>query len=245
MVRKALLICGVISSVLYLAAIDVLAPIVYPDYHSYTSQMVSELMALGAPTRSLMIPPMLLYNLLVFAFAVGVWAAGGKRALRFTGAALVGYGALSSAGLLLTPMDLRAAGFSDQTVLHIWDTVVQGLFIALVLVFGAFVHGVRFRRYSLATLATCVVFGALAGFEAAQESTPWLGLTERVNIYAWMLWLAVLAISLLPARAQIAASPSDARPSKLRPLRAGSRGPMPPSPTAVPSSASRRRRSPA
>jgi hypothetical protein len=208
MVRKALLVCGAISSVLYVAAIDVLAPIVHPDYHSYTSQMVSELMALGAPTRSLMVLPMLLYNLLVFAFAVGVWAsAEGKCALQLTGAALVGYGALSSAGLLLTPMDLRAAGFSDQTVLHIWGTAAQGLFIALVLAFGAFVHGLRFRLYSLVTLATCIVFGALAGVEAAQDSTPWLGLTERVNIYAWMLWLAVLAVSLLPARARIAASP--------------------------------------
>jgi len=206
--RKALLVCGAVSSVLYVAAIDVLAPIVYPDYHSYRSQMVSELMALGAPTRPLMVLPMVLYNLLVFAFAAGVWAsAEGKRALRLTSAALVGYGALSSAGLFLTPMELRSAGFSHQTVLHIWATVVQGLFIALVLVFGAFVHGLRFRLYSLAALATCVVFGALAAFEAAQESTPWLGLTERVNIYAWMLWLAVLAISLLPAQARIAASP--------------------------------------
>ena len=25
----------------------------------------------------------------------------------------------------------------------------------------------------------------------------WIGLTERLNIYAWMLWLVVLALSLL------------------------------------------------
>ena len=48
------------------------------------------------------------YNFLVFVLAMGVWAsAGGKRATRFTAAALVGYGAISTAGLLLFPMDIR------------------------------------------------------------------------------------------------------------------------------------------
>jgi membrane protease YdiL (CAAX protease family) len=213
MVRRALLACGVISSVLYVAAIDVLAPIVDPSYYSYTSQMVSELFALGAPTRAFLFLPMVLYNLLVFAFGAGVWAsAGGRRARALTAAALMGYGACSTAGLLITPMELRGAGVSEQTLLHIWGTVLQGVFIALVLVCGAFVHGARFRLYSFATLGICVVFGALASFEAALASMRWIGLTERVNIYAWMLWLAVLALSLLPTRVPVVASPDDARP---------------------------------
>jgi len=212
MARKALLVCGVLSSVLYLTAIDVLAPTVYPGYHAYTSQMVSELMALGAPTRPLLVLPLLLYNLLVVAFAAGVWAsAEGRRARLLTAVALVGYGACSTVGLFLAPMDLRSAGISNQTLLHIWDTALQGLFIALVLVFGVFVHTGRFRRYSLATLAICVVFGALASLEAAQASMRWIGLTERVNIYAWMLWLAALGLSLLPAPGPVGTSREDPR----------------------------------
>jgi hypothetical protein len=35
----------------------------------------------------------------------------------------------------------------------------------------------------------------------AGQHTPWMGLTERINIYATMLWFAVLAIALLRARA--------------------------------------------
>jgi hypothetical protein len=31
---------------------------------------------------------------------------------------------------------------------------------------------------------------------AAHEPAPYLGLIERVNIYAWMLWVAVLSMSL-------------------------------------------------
>jgi hypothetical protein len=34
----------------------------------------------------------------------------------------------------------------------------------------------------------------------ANEATPWMGLTERINIYATMLWVAVLAIGLLRAK---------------------------------------------
>jgi hypothetical protein len=208
MVRRVLLASGVVSSVLYLAAIDVLAPYLYPDYHAYTSQMVSELFALGAPTRALLLLPMVLYNLLVFAFGIGVWAsAGGRRARILTAAALMGYGACSTAGLFITPMELRTAGVSEQTLLHIWGTVLQSVFVTLVLVFGAFVHGARFRLYSFATLAICVLFGALASGQAAQASMRWIGLTERVNIYAWMCWLAVLALSLLPTRRHVIASP--------------------------------------
>lgn len=215
MARRPFLVCGLISSVLYLAAIDVLAPIAHPGYHAYTSQMVSELLALGAPTRPLLILPMLMYNLLVLAFAAGVWAsAQGRRARALTAAALVGYGVCSSVGLWLAPMDLRTAGMSHQTLLHIWGTVVQGVFIALVLVFGAFVHGARFRLYSFAMLGICVVFGALASLEAAQGSMRWIGLTERVNIYAWMGWLAALAVSLLPAQDPAAGSREVLRGSR-------------------------------
>lgn len=39
----------------------------------------------------------------------------------------------------------------------------------------------------------------------------WIGLTERVSIYARMLWLAVLSLSLLPTRVQIVALSDDAR----------------------------------
>lgn len=213
MTRRAVLLCGVVSSVLYLTAIDVLAPLVRPGDHAYASQMVSELMAVGAPTRPLLLLPMLLYNLLVLVFATGVWAsAEGRRARTLTAAALVGYGATSTAGLLLAPMDLRTAGISDQTRLHIWNTALQGLFIASVLAFGAFVHRGRFRAYSVATLVICLVSGALASLAAAQSSMRWIGLTERVNVYAWMAWLAVLALSLLPAQARIAAPPDNAEP---------------------------------
>ena len=87
----------------------------------------------------------------------------------------------------------------------------MSIFIVAAIAFGGFLHGKRFRRYSFATIALIVLFGALAGFLARplaeQQPTPWLGLAERVNIYATMLWMAVLAASLWRTPGE----PDDAR----------------------------------
>jgi len=196
-----LLAAGVVSSVLYVAGIDLVAAIAYPDYHGYSSQMVSELMAVGAPTRALLICLFIPYNLLVLAFALGVWqSARGRKAVRLTALAILAYGLVSSAGLLLTPMDLRGTVDSDRDGLHIAATFVMSVLIVAMIWFGSQAQGGRFRLYSLTTIAVVMVFGALAGYLSGPmpDPTPGLGLAERVNIYATMLWVAVFAISLLP-----------------------------------------------
>lgn len=210
MVRKVLLVGGALSSLLYVIGIDVIAALGYPDYHNYADQMVSELFAVGAPTRTLMVWLSVPYNFLVFALAVGVWAsAGGKRATRFTAAALVGYGAVSTAGLWLFPMDVRGTAGSQRDTPHIIATIAMSMFIVAVMAFGAFAHRTRFRIYSFATIATVIVFGACAGLLARPMPgpTPWLGLAERVNIYATMLWVAVLAVSFLRVRDRVGIRP--------------------------------------
>lgn len=161
--------------------------------------MVSELMAVGAPTRHLLIWLLTPYNLLVFAFSAGVWAsAQGRHLVRLTATALVGYGIVSTAGLFFFPMDVRGTVGSQRDARHIAATFVMSIFIVAVMAFGAFAQGKRFRLYSLATIAIVVVFGTLAGFLARPMPgpTPGLGLAERINIYATMLWMASLAASL-------------------------------------------------
>ena len=53
MVRKILLGCGIVSSVLYVVS-DVIGALRYPSY-SYADQEFSELTAQGSPVRPLMI----------------------------------------------------------------------------------------------------------------------------------------------------------------------------------------------
>src|SRR4026208_723093 len=144
MVRRVLLVGGVLSSLMYVIGIDVIPALRYPEYHKYGDQMVSELLAAGAPTRTLMVWLFLPYNFLVFALAVGVWGSAGRhRATRFTAATLAGYGAVSTAGLLLFPMDVRGTVESQRDTLHIIVTIAMSMFIVAGMASGAFVHGTR------------------------------------------------------------------------------------------------------
>jgi hypothetical protein len=208
MIRKVLLGCGIVSSVLYIA-VDILGTLRYPG-HRYTEQQFSELTAAGSPVRHLMIALNVIpYTLLVVAFAMGVWtSARPKRAGRITRAMLLGYAAFGMAGGAVFPMKPRealAAGEGTlRNTMHIPATMVMSLFILLAMGFGATLLGKRFRYYSYATIAILIVFGVLTSLQAgkmvADEPTPWMGLTERINIYATMLWVAVLAIGLLRAQ---------------------------------------------
>lgn len=220
--RKALLICGVLSSVLYVG-IDVLAAVRYGEYHSFTSRVISELMARGAPTKPLVDPLFLLYGLLATAFGVGVWmSAGGNRALRVTASLLIAYAVVGLPGPWYFAMNVRGTGGVGGDLPHIVLTAVIVLFIIAAVTFGAFALGRRFRLYSLATIVTIVVFGALVGVEApgiaTGKPTPWIGITERVNIGAFLLWVAVLAISLL--RAEPRAARKTSRPGRRVPAAA-------------------------
>ena len=207
MVRKILLGCGIVSSVLYVVS-DVIGSLRYPGYR-YADQEFSELTAQGAPTRPLMVALNgIPYGVLVAAFAGGVWAsAGPKRAARITGAMLIGYAASGTLTGVLFPMSTRevlAAGEGTlRNVMHVPATAVMSLCIVLAMGFGAPLLGKRFRYYSCGTIAILVVFGVLASLQAgkmvANEPTPWMGIEERINIYATMLWVAALAIGLLRA----------------------------------------------
>jgi preprotein translocase subunit SecG len=140
---------------------------------------------------------------LFIAFALGVWgAASRKRALRFIGGLLVGLGVINFVAIF-TPEHLGEAAATLANTIHITLAGVTSLLILLQIGSGAFAFGKRFRLYSVGTLLTLLVVGALAGQSGAQivagQPTPWFGVTERILIYGYMLWVAVLAVVLLQA----------------------------------------------
>lgn len=204
--RRVLLGCGILASLLYVAT-DILAAVRWDGY-SYAAQTVSELFAIGAPTRPLIVLRGLAYSALVIAFGLGVRrSASGSRALRATGGLLIALGVVDLVGPF-TPMHQRealAAGGGTLTdTLHIFLAIVDVLFILLIIGFGAAAFGRRFRFYSIGTILVVVVFGALAGSDGprieANLPTPWVGVTERVSIFGFMLWAVVLAVGLLRAQ---------------------------------------------
>jgi hypothetical protein len=200
-----LLGCGVASSVLY-AVTDLLAGLRYDGY-SFKTQAVSELSASGAPTRPLVVGLFTPYNALVMALGVGVWVASRRtRTGRLAGAALIGSAVVGEVTTLFFPMDQRGAEETLRGSMHPPLTAVMSLFIVAAMICAAALPGRRFRLYSIATILTLAVFGGLAARYAPQieagEPTPWLGVLERINIYAYLLWVAVVAIALLRRQGQ-------------------------------------------
>ena len=198
MVRKLFLVCGILSSLLYVA-MNVIGAVQFEGYSS-VSQTVSELFAIGAPSRPLWLVLGLGYDVLVLAFGLGVWAsAGGKRALRIVGGLLVAYSVVGLAGPF-APMHLRGQEISFTDTMHIILTMVLVLLILLAIGFGATAFGKRFRYYSIATIVVFLVFGALTGLDApriqANLPTPLVGVWERISLAGFLIWIVVLAIIL-------------------------------------------------
>ncbi len=213
--RQLLLACGVLSSLLYLAT-DILGGLRYEGY-SFTSQAVSELMAIGSPSERFVDPLFIAGSVLTVAFGIAVFLEGaGRRTLRVTGALLIAYAVVGFTGPTLFEMHQRGTGSLDTDLPHIAVTSVIVSLLLLALGFGAFALGRRFRVYSLGTLALIVVFGTLtvpyAARLAAGEPTPGFGIIERIHIYGWLAWVAVLAIALMrraPSRAASRTTATD------------------------------------
>lgn len=193
---RVLLICGILSSLLRVAT-DILAARWYPGY-SYLDQTMSQLAAIGAPTRPFQVDLLAVCGALVIAFGIGVWAsAGRKRSLRVTGMLLVISGALGLVELPFPQTAMQLSGGLAAQTMHIIVTSVAVLLITLFIGFGAAAHGMGFRLYSIATILIMLVFGALASMQAPQAvqfSAPWMGVLERVSYYSYLLWILVFAV---------------------------------------------------
>jgi len=205
--QTLLLTAGVLSAVVYIGT-DLFAASRYPGY-SIADQAISELSAIGAPTKDLWTAMMPAFGIFLLAFSVGVIRVSAEnRTLRITGAMLLLLG-LSGVLWWFFPMHQRGAEMTWTDVGHIVMSAASVVLILLFMGFGAFALGKHFRAYSVVTLATFLITAAVtfswAGRIAAGQPTPWLGAVERVMIYAYLIWIAVLAVALMRRRDHLAA----------------------------------------
>ena len=152
MVRKILLVCGILSSLLCVG-MNVFVPMQWEGY-SPASQTVSQLSAIDAPTRALWVPLGIVYTLLSAAFGLGVWESAHRgRPLRILGGLLIASGII---GLGWPPMHQRtvlaARGGTLTYTLHlVWSAITVLLFM-LEVGFGTAAFAKRFLLYSIATM---------------------------------------------------------------------------------------------
>jgi len=195
--KKVLLCCGLLSSIWYVA-INLYVPTQY-EYYSHATFTVSELSALGAPTRLLWVLVVIPYLLLFSAFGWGVLQAGRENCkLRITGYLILAYSVFN---LYWPPMHMRGAQATLSDTLHIaWAGITVPMMMAIMVVAGLAL-GQKFRVFSFISLAALVLFGMLTATEAPQIATngptPRIGIWERINIGVFLLWIAIFATILL------------------------------------------------
>lgn len=224
MLRKFLLFCGIFAGLLRIGG-DVIAALRYEGY-SYTGFSVSELSAIGAPTRSFLSGVLLVDALLIIAFGAGVWlTASGKRGLRVAGGLLLVGGALGLAleivnmvtplGSMQTREEMAQTGETANDTLHLAITGLNVLLILLMMAFGSASLGRGWRFFSYAMIVVLPAFGAWSAQDAPLVAnnlpTPWLGIKERVSFYSYYVWMIGLAFMLLRAPATMAAGTPPTR----------------------------------
>ena len=199
--KRIFLVCG-IASIVWYVAMNVIVPITDNAYN-ISSQTVSELSAIDAPTRPLWIILSIPFSLLTIFFGCGVWlSAGQSKKLRFVALVII-FDALI--GSFWPPMHIReviaAGGGTTTDTLHLVWAFVHLACMLLMIGFSMAALGKNFRIYSMATLVLFIVFGTLTSIDSSGietgEPTPNIGIWERINIGAYMLWIVVFAITLL------------------------------------------------
>lgn len=199
--RKALLICGILASLLFVV-MNVVAAMLYKGYDPL-SQTVSELSAIDTPTRPLWFKLGIIYNLLMVAFGYGVWrSSGGSKPLRRTAILILAY---AVTGFFWPPMHQRevlaAGGKTVTDTLHIVFTMITVAIMMVMIGFASTAFKRPFKVYSILSLAGLLLFGCLSSINTANVGvnapTPWIGVWERINIGIYLLWVIVFAVILL------------------------------------------------
>jgi hypothetical protein len=230
----ALLMCGVVYAVSYALVNDAIAAPLYGSY-SWRDQAVSELSAEGAPTRTFLVAMLPVWSALLLAFGIGIWrAATTKRWLRGLGAVIAIHGLWSLAWIwfpMSSRADLATGGSGVNDTGHLVLVTMTGIFVITQLVLAAASFGNRFRLYAAASAVIMLVFGSLTSSWPAKleagDATPWMGVFERISIVTWLVFLVVVAATLMRQRHSSAEQPwnaSGARDLSLpsRPGRGGS-----------------------
>lgn len=197
--KKLLLLCGLFVPIVYIG-MDLFTGLNYPGY-SFINQAISELSAIGSPTKQIWDTVMsLTLGPLLIAFGVGVFSLAKKLSLKLTGIMLWIWG-ISGYIWFFFPMNMRETVGSFTDTMHLVMAGLTVLIITLLITAGAFAYSKAFRFYSIITIIIMLVFGSLVSIQAPNIAThlptPGMGILERISVYSSMIWVGVLSASLL------------------------------------------------
>ncbi|MGD9739069.1 MAG: DUF998 domain-containing protein [Bauldia sp.] len=200
MVRRWLLVAGILAPVVYAAAVIVGAAAT-PGY-SHFGNTISELVAVGAPHKAIVDPILMASCVLGFVYGLDLSSTWRRIAPSLRPAA-VGVAAIGLVGfaILWFPVDGRPLPRPLPEHIHIALTGLLLLLMAATLFL--FARGTRavpgwsgLSRYAAATLVVVVAAGVLTAI-GEPNNWPALGLIERLAIGPYLVWMAVAAVATL------------------------------------------------
>ncbi len=170
-----------------------------PGY-SHIKDTVSELMSPGAPNKVLMDALMALSSVFMTLFGIGVFqivkASGQSSRLAIASAVLlIILGILQIVVVLFFPQDPMGAELTFPGKMHIGLVGIQALMSILIPLF----LGVWIRKtglmpgYGIYSIVSAVLIVAM-GIAIFPLGTAIMGLTERITVLIYDLWLIIIAV---------------------------------------------------
>ena len=202
MEKRYLLYGGILNLALYLTA-DVVGGLLTPCY-VFREHAVSELMLAGAEYRTMVSAIIFASSMAGLAFGVSFilhFPLSRSRPLFVAGVLLTVSAVSTSMTSTVFPQDARDA---DPTFAGTMHLALVGLNV-LITIIAMLLCGVGlnrefgWRRFRLLSFLTLIVMaaGGVVSTIFVQNDIHWLGVSERVSIYAYFLWNALMAWFLI------------------------------------------------
>lgn len=193
------MLCGIVAAIVYVGTV-ILGGLLRPGY-SHISMAISELVADGAPNRSLLSSLFLLYNVLVSTFGVGLFLNVNSRTHGRVGGMIgsIALIAVGAAGILMELAFPQEPGGTAATFSGLMHFVMAGVAsfgtMVAILMMGFWFKGdpelQGYVKYSLISVAIVFISGGMTAAAMANHSSLF-GLLERVTIFTFILWMFMI-----------------------------------------------------
>lgn len=199
MKSRTLILCGILSPILYILA-TIIGGLLIPEY-SHIKNAVSELIQSGAPNKLLLVTLMIISSISTILGCVGIILTHKKRInkLVITGIILILitglFGLLTSS---IFPQDPIDSPMTLPGIMHIVIVTISALITIvspLLVGFGICQNEgwENFKLYSIISVLIIFIAGGLTPFIILKE-IPLMGLIQRIAIGAYFQWFIVLSI---------------------------------------------------
>ena len=198
--KKLLILSGVLAPMIYVGTV-ILGGTLRPGY-SHLAEAVSELVAAGAPNKTLLSSLFLVYNILCSAFGIGLLqqvnnTPGRKMSGRMGAISLIVIGVIGVLLELFFPQDPGGPAVTFAGTMHIILASLAALLTMIAIVAtGLWFKGFHGRKgymiYSMVTFAILFVAGGTVPIVGI--TNPYFGLLERITIGAFIQWLFVIGL---------------------------------------------------